>query len=235
MNMRSINAPDRFCEQCHTRHYCVASRLQDHQLTELGEVMQLGQRIAAGEHLFACGDIVTAQFHVRTGMFKSYSINRQGDEFVTGFYLPGDVVPIFESEGRSIHSVVALEEASVCKVAQGCEQGSRQVWQALGAQAHAMANDALMHQLNVKATSAQARFAGFCTHMMQRLDNLGRDSTHIPTPMSRTDIASYLGLTLESLSRVMSRMKQSGVISADRNQIHILEPDTLRTLAIHLS
>ncbi len=235
MKAQSINNTGQFCDQCHTRHYCIASRLQKDDVKRLAEVMDFGHRVGRHEYLFAMGDSISHQFHVRSGMFKSYTINTEGDESVTGFYLPGDVVPNFQTDGCSLHTVAALEESSVCYVPVQAEGGVSSVWQALAFQAYEATSSTLTHQLNVKATSAQARFAGFCIQMMQRLAKLDRDPTHIPTPMSRTDIASYLGLTLESLSRVFARMKRSGVIAADRQHIKITDPATLSTLALHIS
>ena len=69
---------------------------------------------------------------------------------------------------------------------------------------------------------------------MQRVATLQRDATYIPTPMSRGDIASYLGLTPESLSRALSALKQQGVIEADRHHVEILKPNRLAVSASHL-
>lgn len=233
--MRCRPSQEHFCRHCHTRNHCVAAGLTPDELIDLAKVMNFGQRLAANEHLYAAGDVVNTQYHVRSGMLKSYFINRQGEESVTGFYLPGDVVPNFGAGGRSLQNVIALDASSVCTTSNNGAQASEKVWQAIGSRAHGVAHDAFMHQLTLKAHSAQARFAGFCVQMSQRLGRLGRDPNYISTPMSRTDIASYLGLTLESLSRVVSRMKQSGVIAADRAHIGILKPETLTALAPHLS
>ena len=206
-------------------------------MSDLSRIMNFGRRLKSGEHAFVAGDKAQQQYHVRSGMLKSYFINGQGDEYVTGFYLPGEVVPNYIKEGRHAHSVVALEEASVCVVhnTPAHQRDNARVWQAISARSHGMTSQGLTHQINMKVTSAEGRFAGFCVDLMQRLRQLHRDPCHLPTPMTRTDIASYLGLTLESLSRVISKMKKNGVISADRQHINVLTPETLKTLALHLN
>ena len=184
------------------------------------------------------GEAMQHQYHVRSGMLKSSFINSQGDECVTGFYLPGEAVPVFATGGQQTHSVIALEETSVCAVhlSRHLTPDAKQVpiWQALFQHTQATTSQALGHQLNIRHPSAAARFAGFCVDLMQRLAVLQREQHHLPTPMTRTDIASYLGLTLESLSRVMSRMKRKQIIEASRSHINILQPERLQSLAAHL-
>ena len=91
------------------------------------------------------------------------------------------------------------------------------------------------HQINLKQSAVQARFAGFCVMLGARLQRLGRSPHYLPTPMSRTDIASYLGMTLESLSRVISKLHAARVIRASRDHIEVLQPETLETLGLHVS
>ena len=182
-------------------------------------------------------------------MFKTYFINAEGDECVTGFYLPGEVVPCASVDNKHLQSAVALDTSSTCRLDTRhiTTSTSIPVMAALLTHESDAATEQLGYQLNVKNCSAQARFAGFCLLMVRRLQRaqsvrrghvlqgVQRAEQYIATPMSRTDIASYLGLTLESLSRVMSKMKKAGVIAADRNSIEVLQPRTLSTLALHLT
>ncbi|CAE7148814.1 fnr [Symbiodinium necroappetens] len=77
----------------------------------------------------------------------------------------------------------------------------------------------IMHQVNLRQTSAEKRFAGYCMQYGIRRAELGLDETVLPMPMSRTDLASYLGMKLESLSRVISRLQSRGLIAARRHQV----------------
>ena len=240
MNMIAKTHVDSFCSTCPTRAHCIARGLSEADLAVLRNCMRPGRTLAGGKHLFLSGDPATHQYHVRSGTLMSYHNNQGGDEFVTGFYLAGDVVPNFVVDGTHRHSVVALEHASVCAIRQSPDAGTLNglpgsVWSVLTRYAHDASTRALSHQLNLKIASAEARFAGFCVEMMRRLKSLHRDPTDIPTPMRRTDIASYLGLTLESLSRVMSRLSRRGIICADRQYVKVLDEKTLTSLAPHLS
>ncbi len=223
------------CRACPTRSVCLASESDAGQIGHLPEYFQCIESVSAADHLYHAGDPAQAQYHVRSGMIKTYVINAEGDEYVTGFYLPGEIVGHVHANGRHAESAVALETASVCELSTDSISGLAQLGLAPALFNHLAANASIeaRHQINLKQTSAQARFAGFCVTMGERLQRLGRSPEHIPTPMSRTDLASYLGMTLESLSRVISKLHTAGVIHASRDHIEVLQVDTLNTLGLH--
>jgi CRP/FNR family transcriptional regulator len=191
--------------------------------------------ISKGKYLYRAGDPADGQVHLRSGMVKTYAISAEGDEYVTGFHLPGDVLGCAQKEGRHAESAIALELSTACLLSEaamdqlGQMGGGGLLWQQL-AQRDALG---VQHQINLTQTTSQARFAGFCTAYAQRLQRLGRRPDYLPTPMSRTDIATYLGMTLASLSRVMSKLQKAGVVRAARDYIEVLQPETMRTLGIH--
>ncbi|MGK0223493.1 MAG: CRP/FNR family transcriptional regulator [Limisphaerales bacterium] len=236
MNFVTPNENCPRCRACPTRAYCVAKTLGDRQLSELTQLMQPPETFGKGEYVVVAGDRSGgSRSHVRSGSFKSYFVSRQGEETVTGFYLSGDLLPSYTELGRTQCSVVALETSSLCQlVADGTRDASHALMSALLATTEEIAGTELGHQINLKHSSAQARTAGFLVQMMHRLERLDRQPEQIPTPMSRTDIANYLGLTLESLSRTISKMKQAGIIRAERDQITVVKRDALETLAMHL-
>ncbi len=203
----------------------------------LPQIFQVGCAYQPGDYLFTAGERADDQFHVRSGMIKTYFINSEGTEYVTGFYLPGEVVPRVLEDGLHSQSAVALETSTVCRLntLQFRDTATKEIAVALCEHAESSALQSLRYQLNLRNGSAAARFAGFCAQMADRLSNQGRDRHHIPTPMTRTDMASYLGLTLESLSRVISKLKTSGVIRAEKTFVEIKEPETMAVLASHLN
>jgi len=224
------------CRQCPTRRVCIAAAANEDQLNRLPQHLRCIETVPSGHHLFYAGDSANAQYHVRSGMVKTYTINAQGDEYVTGFYLPGDIVGVVHSDNCHAESALALETASVCELndealVQLAEIG---LTTALVKRLAVSANTAMRQQINLQHTSAQGRFAGFCMMFSARLSRLGRCPTHLPTPMSRTDIANYLGMTLESLSRVISKLQATKVVRAKRDHIEILKPETLKTLGLHV-
>ncbi len=226
-----LNSVQTTCMQCPTRSYCIAARLPVTELHRLPSLFKGNPSISKGEHVFRSGDIASNQFHVRSGTFKTYVISRDGEETVTGFYLPGDVIGNIQEDGRYVESACALETGSLCllpdtKIAEGVDTDiNLALYKHLAAQSQV----SMAHHLNLHENSAQTRFIRFCRTYQKRPAARDRDTLVLPTPMSRTDLASYLGLTLESLSRVISRLNKAGVIKASRQQIEIVESATFAT------
>jgi CRP/FNR family transcriptional regulator len=224
------------CELCPTRGACIAAHADAGQLRLLPRYLSCIDSFTSGDHLFHAGDVAASQFHIRSGMVKTYMINAEGDEFVTGFYLPGEIVGQVHVDGGHAGSAVALETVSVCELDDDALESCAQIGltTALMKQLASNASIDMRHQINLKQTSAQSRFAGYCVLLATRLQHLGRCPTHLPTPMSRTDIASYLGMTLESLSRVISKLHAAQVIRASRDHIEVLQVETINTLGLHV-
>ena len=105
---------DQRCEECPTRGACVASYLDPHERATLPSHLVCSDPISEGTHLFRAGDPVELQFHIRSGFIKTYSISAEGDEWVTGFYLPGDVLGFVQQDGLHTESAVTLETSSAC-------------------------------------------------------------------------------------------------------------------------
>jgi CRP/FNR family transcriptional regulator, anaerobic regulatory protein len=225
------------CRLCPTRSVCLASEADESQLDLLPQFFEDVGLLAPGDHIYRSGDPAQAQYHVRSGMVKTYVINSEGDEYVTGFYLPGEIIGHVHIAGAHGESAVALETTTVCRLDEESLTECAQLGLATALYRHMAANSRveMQHQINLKQTSAQARVAGFLVTFMSRLERLGRSAKHLPTPMSRTDLASYLGMTLESLSRVISKFQSGHMIRASKKEIEILQPQSLLALGLHVN
>jgi CRP/FNR family transcriptional regulator len=206
--------------------------LNAQQQRELPNVMACTDPVPAGTHLYRAGDPVGSQFHIRSVMVKTYAIGAEGDEWVTGFHLPGDVIGIVHADGLHTESAVTLETCSTCLLPEASVPEDANVTRALLRHLGEKSRLQQMHQLSLRQSSAEVRAAAFCVHLSARLERLGRNSAYLPTPMSRTDIASFIGMSLESLSRVLSKLSAAGVVDAQRDHIEILQMDTLKAVAL---
>ena len=193
--------------------------------------------MSRSDYLYRMGDNADRCYVVRSGVFKTVTVTGSGDEYVTGFFYPGELIGFSgQAEGRFPDSAVSLSNGTACRIR---FRDLPRLW-SLGAGpsflrliAEREQADTLVH-INLGQKKAEVRIAGFLQQLMKRLSRLGFDPLCVPTPMSRTDLASHLGLTLESTSRVISRWKKAGVIETSRDQICIKQPDELATLAYHL-
>lgn len=105
------------CNQCSLSPICLPLAVAPDQLEELDRIMQRGRPLKRGEHLFRAADDFHAVYAVRSGALKTYAVSDDGDEQVTGFYLPGEIVGMDGiSTARHLSNAKALETATVCEI-----------------------------------------------------------------------------------------------------------------------
>jgi CRP-like cAMP-binding protein len=164
------------------------------------------------------GEDVPAEYlyQVTTGAVRTYRMLDDGRRQVIGFYLPGD---IFGVEANEMHlssaeavcdsQVLVVKRSSAMARAEYEKDLSRQLWTLM---VRELAR-AQQHSL-VLIKSAEERVAGFLLEMANR----GSGNAAIELPMSRQDIADYLGLTIETVSRTFSQFVQSGAIALETSR-----------------
>ncbi len=225
------------CHECPTRRLCLAAGLQGEALDELGTCVRPSAPMSKGEYLYRAGDVAGACFVVRSGAYKTFALSASGEEYITGFYFPGELLGLSgQADGCYRDSAVALETSTACRVrledvpALWRIGGGDSLLRLVG-QAERMSAD---DHMNLSQSAAGARVAGFLMTLSRRMKQQGRDPRVVPTPMSRTDLANYLGMTLECLSRVLARFAKAGLVTASRAHVTLEDPDQLKALAVHL-
>lgn len=223
---------------CPTRSVCTASDLDESQLTLLGDKIETGAVLQKNDHLYRHGDRPENCYVVRSGVFKTVVVTSLGEEYITGFHYPGELLGVSaKADGEHTDSALALTASTACRIAFSEFDGLF----SLGAGSSLLRligererNDRSL-EINLRQSRAEARIAGFIVLLMRRLKRLGYDTTSLPLPMSRTDLANHLGLTLECLSRELGKWKKAGVIATEKAVIRLIKPEELSTLACHLS
>lgn len=226
------------CLTCPTRQYCVGAELDEARLLALGACVRPSAPLRKGDYLYRAGDPAEGCFVVRSGTYKRFSVSATGEEHVTGFHYPGDVIGLAGlATGRQADSAIALETATACRV----RNESLPVLWSIGGGASLLRlvgeheEHATEARIGLTQSKADCRVARFLLDLSQRMARHGRSADVLPAPMSRTDLASYLGMTLESLSRVFSRLSRAGLISATRTEITLHSRDQLETIAYHFA
>lgn len=225
------------CQDCPTRPLCLACDLDGPALDALAVCIRPGPPLHKGDFLYREGDEGSRCYVVRSGVFKTFTVTPGGDEYVVGFHYPGDLIGLAgQAVGRYTDSAVALETSTACRVSQAdlprlWEIGSGPSLMRLMGESQRLAST---DHINLGQARADARVAGFLLQLSQRLGRLGRDRRILHVPMSRTDLANYLGMTLECLSRVLGRFTKAGLVSTRRGEIVIERHGELETLAFHL-
>ncbi len=244
MIVQTSKAPARrapSCGHCPTRRHCLGAGLEGECLRALEDTVEPSAPLRRGETLYQAGEAADCCFVVRSGVFKTCVQSRDGQHHVSGFHYPGEVIGLSAcASGRFLESAVALETSTACRLPVADTSrllalpGGGGVVSSLLRLVGRAERQHLDEHTNLSRNRADQRIAGFLVNLAGRLNVLGRDSRWLPLPMSRTDLANHLGMTLECLSRVLGRLHRCGTIRAERDGIALLDPERLRSLAGHL-
>lgn len=224
------------CQSCSISRLCLPVMLAKTDIEQLDAIVQRSRPLRKGEHLFSGGDDFESVFAIRSGSLKSYTISEDGIEQVTGFHLPGEIVGLDAiNGGRHPSFAKALETAAVCAIpfekleplARQMPGLQQQLFKVMSQEIHE--DQELMMLLNKK--SADERLAAFLINLSQRFGRRGLSSAQFRLTMTRSDIGNYLGLAVETVSRLLTKFQQSDYILVKDKEIIIKEPTALGNLA----
>ena len=226
------------CSTCCLQGVCLPCGQSGEKLTQMDELTRVKRKVARGSALYRSGDTFDSVYAVRSGSFKSVGLSRGGEEKVTGVHLAGEVLGL-EAINSSKHGfdAVALEDSEVCVIpfAQLTQLASRipeLQFQLLRMLSSDISRDQGL-MLLLGGMDAEQRLAAFLLSLARRYQKLGYASTRFTLRMTREDIGSYLGLTLETVSRLFSRMQRDGLIAAQQKEIELKDMARLREKVGH--
>src|SRR5690606_4301378 len=186
-----------------------------------------------GDHLFRVGDPFEAIAAVRAGTVKTYIIDPNGREHVLGFHFPGEVIGLDGIDGDTYPAnAVALDTTMLCRfsfpkisiLAARLPGLQQQLFRLLS-------RDIGRAALLSGDWTADERLAAFLVMMSRRLSDRGFSADRFQLTMSRTDIANYLRLAPETVSRVLKRFQDEGLLRVDRRELEITDQVRLGALA----
>ena len=221
------------CSRCSLGELCLPRGLSPAEVERFERIVNRSRPIQPGEHLFRAGDEFRTVASVRTGCFKSYVIDHEGQEQVLGFYLPGEVIGL-----DAIHStthtsnIVALDTGAVCSLTFDSVSHLARHMPDLQKELFRI----MSHRIGELETfsgdlSADERIAAFVLSLSERFARRGYSDREFILSMSRRDIASYLRLATETVSRVLARFQKSKIVRVDRKRVQICDMEALRKLA----
>jgi CRP/FNR family transcriptional regulator, anaerobic regulatory protein len=193
------------------------------------------RRLRQGDFLYRSGAEFHCLFVVRAGMFKTILIDSEGREQVTGFHMTGEVLGLDGIETELCQSsAVALEDGEVWEIPFNrmealCRQEASMQRMFHRLMSREIQRDYLM-MLLLGSMSAEERLAAFLVNLSQRLTVRGYSPVRFVLRMSRREIGSYLGLTLETVSRVFSRFQRDGLIRAELKSVELKDLERLRAM-----
>jgi len=224
------------CGACSMHQLCLPMGLDDTDMNRLDQIIGARRRIARDERLYAMGEAFRSLYAVRYGHFKTYQINAAGEQQITGFQMAGELLGMDAISGDRHHcDAVALEDSEVCEIPFArLEELFGQV-PTLLRHFHRIMSQEITREQNVMLLlgnmRAEQRFALFLVNLSARYAARGYSATEFGLRMSREDIGNYLGLTIESVSRLLSRFKKQGWIAVDKREVKLLQPARLKAMA----
>lgn len=226
---------DHPCNGCAVRTAAVCGVLDCDSLASfrrLGSHFQLDR----GQPLFHEGDAANRVFNVTRGSLKLYKLLPDGRRQVTGLMHPGDFLGISVDEEHAF-TAEALEPANLCSFSRSrfddfAEEHPELERELYRLAAHELAAAQQQMVLLGRKTAAE-RVASFFVLLAERAERAsGREVRMLHLPMSRTDVADYLGLTKETISRVLSQLKARRLIQLDSpERFEILDRSCLEAIA----
>jgi CRP/FNR family transcriptional regulator len=224
------------CATCMMGNVCLPAGMPTHEVQQLDELVKERIKLKKGEFLYRNGDRLYALFGLRLGSVKTQLEEASGQTQITGFFLPGEIVG-FDGmvDGEHGTHAVAMEDSEVCVVRlKDIDDISRYVPSLQQQVRRVMSKEiARTYQVMLALGSmrSEARLAAFLINLSQRLAALGYSSTDFIMRMSREEIGNYLGLTLETVSRLFSRFARDGLIRVSQREIRILDMQALEELS----
>jgi CRP/FNR family transcriptional regulator len=232
----SSNGSKTHCSTCSLSSLCLPIALDKNDLDALDSVIKRGRPIQKGEFLFNQGDPFNAIFAIRTGAIKTYTTAASGEEQITGFNLASELVGLSGySQDAFPLSAKALETTTVCQLP--IDQLETLCNQLPGLRKQIMSNmgceirkdQQMMMQLSKK--NADERLAYFLLELSSRYQRRGFSPKSFRLPMSRIDIGNYLGLAVETVSRIFTRLQTQQLIENEGKQVSLIDIKGLSLLA----
>jgi CRP/FNR family transcriptional regulator len=219
------------CSSCNLREMCLPAGLCAEDLERIENVVYARRRLKRGESLFNAGDGFSAVYAIRSGFFKTSLLDHDGREQVTGFFMGGELLGLDGIGGAHHGTASALEDSEVCVLPYALiEDLSREI-PALQRQLHAVLAREIARDHGVMmllgSMRAEERLATFLLNLSRRFLRRGYSSTEFHLRMTRDEIGSYLGLKLETVSRLFSAFQKDGLIDVQQKHVRIREIEGL--------
>jgi CRP/FNR family transcriptional regulator, anaerobic regulatory protein len=232
-----VRAPHQaHCKDCSLAPLCLPLSLNLEDMEALDDIVKRGRPLKKGEFLFRQGDTFASVYAVRSGALKTFSLSDGGEEQITGFHLPSELVGLsgMDTEAYPV-SAQALETTSVCEIPfERLDELSVQLpqlrRQLMRVMSREIRDDQQMMLLLSKKT-ADERIATLLVNLSARFRARGFSPNQFRLSMSRNEIGNFLGLAVETVSRVFTRFQASDLIEAEGKEIQILDPIQLCALA----
>ena len=233
INLSTLRAS---CSACSMHQLCLPMGLGEADMSRLDDIIGRRRKVAKDTMLYRIDDPFTNLYAIRLGHFKTFQVSPNGEQQVTGFQMAGELLGMDAiSTDRHHCDAVALEDSEVCEIPFPRLEELFGTIPTLLHHFHRMMSQEITREQNVMLLlgnmRAEQRFAAFLVNLSARYAARGYSASTFQLRMSREEIGNYLGLTIESISRLLSRFKKQNLLRVSNREIEMLQPENLKAIA----
>ena len=223
------------CASCNLRELCLPVGLSIGDLDKVEALVASRRKVKRGDTLFRTGDPFESLYALRVGFLKSAVLTSAGHEQLTGFHMAGELVGL-DGISTSNHAcdMTALEDTEVCVIPYGRIDDIAAQVPVLRNHFHRVMSREIVREHGVMlllgTMMAEERMATFLLNLSQRFEARGYSTSEFVLRMTRAEIGNFLGLKLETVSRVLSRFAKDGLLEVDQKRVRVLDAQGLRAI-----
>ncbi|KGS67538.1 bacterial regulatory s, crp family protein [Burkholderia pseudomallei MSHR7527] len=217
------------CSSCAMRSVCMPVDLNTHEFAKLDALICSTRQVKRGDTLFRTNDGFQSIYAVRTGSFKTVVMHRDGQEHVTGFQIVGETLGLDGvCAGHHNSDAVALEDSTVCIIPFAQLEAVCREVKPMQHHVHRLMSGEIVRESSqmmlLGTMTAEQRVAAFLLNISERFQKRGYSAAEFNLRMTREEIGCYLGMKLETVSRMLSKFQRDKLIAPRGKQIRIIDP-----------
>ena len=223
------------CSNCNLHELCLPHGLNAEDMKKLDLAVKSSNPIQRGKHIFRADDAFVSIYAVRSGSVKVYILNEMGEEQIIGFYFPGEIFGFDAIEhNKHVCSAVVLETTTFCSIPYDklhdiCIQIPDLQNQMFRLLSRELSSESQL-LLTINKRNAEERIATFLVSLSSRFHKRGYSANEYNLPMSRQEIGNYLGLTIETVSRLFTKFQRNGLVKINRKAIRLEDLPALQSI-----
>lgn len=235
MKRFDINHVKVSCQQCNLKELCFPHGMSKEEVDSMDAMVNQPKPLHKNDYLYRDGEVSNAIYAVRSGCIKTMTESPNGDEQIVGFHMPGELVGLDGfADGNYTCNAQALETSSVCELPLNQLESLCDHLPGLRKAMHRIMGKEVTNEhkqlLLLGKMSAEERLASFLLGFSTRMKERKWKETEFNLSMPRQDIANYLGMAVETVSRLFASFQAEGIIEVDRRHIAILDQNRLKSI-----
>ena len=221
------------CQKCAVNALCLPSGLTSYELEDLESIIASSQITDKNKMLFTIGDHFNALYVVHSGMFKTTTVDENGKERIISFHLPGEIMGLDGIHLKKYQSTAtALTMSSYCKIPYNSLLDMSEDYPLIQKNLiNVMSREIYSCKKNHLDIGSKAKLALFIRTISRRFKTRGYSDVEFFLPISQRDIASYLGMAEETLSRVFKKLQKLEAVSYKKHVLTILDMKLLTEIS----